>query len=313
MPLHVETPLVESGPLGRAVGGRVFVKLESAQPTGSFKLRGFGHACGVRHAEGARRFLSSSGGNAGLAVAHAGRRLGVPVTVVVPETATARARQLLEAEGAQVIVRGASWQEANEYTQSLIGPDTAFFHPFDDPLAWVGHSTLVDEVAAAGLRPDAVVLSVGGGGLLCGVALGMQRHGWDDVPIIAAETEGAASYRAALEAGGPVEIARVASVATSLGARRVCERAWRWSLERPVVSALVSDIAALEACERFAGDHGVWVEPACGASLALAYGRHATLEPYRTVLVVACGGVTAPPELIREWTVAARTSDTRHS
>ena len=306
MPLHVETPLVESAQLSAASERRVWIKLESAQPTGSFKLRGIGHACEVRYAEGARRFVSSSGGNAGLAAAHAGRRLGVPVTVVVPRTATERARALLAAEGAEVIVHGESWQEANELALSLLGPDAAFLHPFDDPLAWQGHATLVDEVAAAGLRPDAVVLSVGGGGLLCGVAIGMRRHGWDEVPIIAVETEGAASYRAALEAGGPVEIAKIASVATSLGARRVCEPAWRWSLERPVVSAVVSDLQALDACEQFLSDHGPLVEPACGASLALAYGGDPALEPYRNVLIVACGGVTATIESIREWTVAAR-------
>jgi L-serine/L-threonine ammonia-lyase len=285
----------------------VWVKLESLQPCGSFKLRGIGHACEVRHAEGARRFVSSSGGNAGLAAAHAGRSLGVPVTVVVPESSTARARTLLAAAGAEVIVHGESWQEANQHALSLLGPDCAFLHPFDDPLAWEGHSTLVDEVAAAGLKPDAVVLSVGGGGLLCGVAIGMRRHGWDDVPIVAAETVGAASYRAALEAGGPVEIPRVASVATSLGARRVCEPAWQWSQKRPVVSALVSDRQALGACERFLADHDQLVEPACGASLALAYERHAALEPYGTVLVVACGGVTATLDQIREWTAACPT------
>ena len=306
MPLHVETPLVESAQLSAASERRVWIKLESAQPTGSFKLRGIGHACEVRYAEGARRFVSSSGGNAGLAAAHAGRQLGVPVTVVVPRTTTERARALLAAEDAEVIVHGESWQEANELALSLLGPDAAFLHPFDDPLAWQGHATLVDEVAAAGLRPDAVVLSVGGGGLLCGVAIGMRRHGWDEVPIIAVETEGAASYRAALEAGGPVEIAKIASVATSLGARRVCEPAWRWSLERPVVSAVVSDLQALDACERFLSDHGPLVEPACGASLALAYGGDPALEPYRNVLIVACGGVTATIESIREWTVAAR-------
>ena len=100
MPLHVETPLVDSLPLGQESGRRIWIKLESAQPTGSFKLRGIGHACAVRHAEGARCFVSSSGGNAGLAAAHAGRQLGVPVTVVVPRTTTERARALLGASGA---------------------------------------------------------------------------------------------------------------------------------------------------------------------------------------------------------------------
>ena len=82
MPLHVDTPLIESHPLSLASGRRIFLKLDALQPPGSFKLRGIGHACEVHHAHGAQRFVSSSGGNAGLAVAYAGRRLGVPVTVV---------------------------------------------------------------------------------------------------------------------------------------------------------------------------------------------------------------------------------------
>jgi L-serine/L-threonine ammonia-lyase len=93
-------------------------------------------------AQGARRFVSSSGGNAGLAVAYVGRLLGVPVTVVVPETTTDRANELLRQESAEVIVQGSSWQEANDFARSLIGATDAFLHPFDDPLLWAGHATL---------------------------------------------------------------------------------------------------------------------------------------------------------------------------
>ena len=94
MPLHLETPLVASAALGHG-DQRVWLKLESLQPSGSFKLRGIGHACEVYAAQGARRLLSSSGGNAGMAVAYAGHALGLPVTVVVPETTGERARALI--------------------------------------------------------------------------------------------------------------------------------------------------------------------------------------------------------------------------
>ena len=304
MPLHIQTPLVESRPLGRRLSGHVWLKLDNLQPSGSFKLRGIGHACETYLARGARRFVSSSGGNAGLAVAYAGRRLGVPVLVVVPETTTERAKALLRLEDADVIVHGASWQEANALAQSLVGPSDAFLHPFDDPLVWAGHATLVGELASEAPRPDGVVVCVGGGGLLSGVVEGLQRHGWRDVPVIAVETTGAASFRAAVRAGQTVELDRIASVATSLGAKRVCDRALQCSREHPVRSVVVSDGDALAACERFLADHRMLVEPACGASLAAVYGQAPELEGLRSVVIEVCGGATATIDQIREWAAA---------
>lgn len=300
MTLHIHTPLIESRPLSLAAGRNIWLKLDALQPSGSFKLRGVGHACEVHQARGAQHFVSSSGGNAGLAVAYAGRKLGVPVTVVVPETTTERAKELLRLEDAKVVVHGSSWQEANELAQTLVGPNDAFVHPFDDPLLWAGHASLVDEVAEAGLKPDAVVLSVGGGGLLSGVVEGLQRHGWGDVPVLAVETTGAASLHAAMQAGHSVELERITSVATSLGAKRVADQALVCVQQHPVHSHLVSDRAALEACERFLLDHRVLVEPACGAALALAYGDD-VLASYQNVLMVVCGGATATLEQIQAW------------
>ena len=301
MPLHLDTPLIESLPLSLASGRRIWLKLDALQPPGSFKLRGIGRACETHHARGARRFVSSSGGNAGLAVAYAGRQLEVPVTVVVPTTTTDTAITLLRREGAEVIVHGASWQEANELAQSEVGETDAFIHPFDDPLIWAGHASMIDEIAATGFTPDAVVLSVGGGGLLCGVAEGMRRAGWDAVPIVAVETDGAASLNAAIAAGDLVTLDAITSVATSLGAKRVCERAFEWTRARRVRSVLVSDAAALNACERFLADHRLLVEPACGASLALPYLRHDALDACESVLVIVCGGATATIDQIRRW------------
>lgn len=301
MSLHVKTPLVESYKFNLPSRHPAWLKIDALQPSGSFKIRGVGFACERYSERGARRLVSSSSGNAGLAVAYAGRRLGLPVTVVVPRTATERARHLLKAESADVIVHGASWQEANELALSLVGPSDAFIHPFDDPLLWEGHASLVDEVREAGLKPDAIVLSVGGGGLLCGIAEGLRRNGWDEVPILAVETEGAASYHEAVKAGKIVELEKITSVAASLGARRVSERALQWSKERQVRSIVVSDRSALTACERFLDDHRILVEPACGASLAVAYERGMDLGGFENVLLVVCGGATASIDQIRQW------------
>lgn len=301
MPLHVTTPLLESDAYGRP-GQRVWLKLEALQPSGSFKLRGVGRACEVLASRGARRLLSSSGGNAGLAVAYAGRRLGLPVTIVVPETTLERPKALIRRQGAEVIVQGRSWMEANEHLLSLREATDAFVHPFDDPLLWDGHATLIDEVAAQGPRPDAVVLSVGGGGLLCGVLQGLHAHGWKDVPVVAVETEGAASLAAAVAAGAPVTLPAITSIATSLGARRVSDRAFEWTRQHPVHPAVVSDAEAVRACLDFADDHRVVVEPACGAALAVAVRRPLpVLREAADVLVIVCGGVVATHAQLREW------------
>ena len=155
--------------LSDQAGTSIWLKLETEQPTGSFKIRGIGLACAEKSQRGARRFICSSGGNAGIAAAYAGRQLAVPVIVVVPETTTARAITLIRREGAEVIVQGASWQEANDYALEMVTERDAYLHPFDDPLVWQGHASIVDEVVQSPLKPDAIVLSVGGGGLLSGV------------------------------------------------------------------------------------------------------------------------------------------------
>lgn len=291
--LHIKTPLLESRALSVSTGRSVWLKLEALQPAGSFKIRGVGHACSEYRQRGARRFISSSGGNAGIAAAYAGRQLSVPVIVVVPETTSERARELIRQQDAELIVHGASWQEANELALSMVDADDAFIHPFDDPLLWEGHATLVDEVVKSGLKPDAVVLSVGGGGLLSGVIQGLRRNGWTDVPVVAVETEGAASLHGSLRAGRPITLNAITSVATSLGAKRVCEQAFAYCSEHPVRSVVVSDQAALAACRRFLDDQRVLVEPACGAALALGYEHLAEIEDYATVLFIVCGGVTA--------------------
>ena len=296
--LHIPTPLIESRALSLRTGCDVWLKMDALQPSGSFKLRGVGLACQTHAQRGARRFVSSSGGNAGIAVAYAGRQLGLPVVVVVPQTTSVRARELIEMQGAELTVHGASWQEANELAQSMLGPTDAFIHPFDDPLLWQGHSTLVDEVVQAavttGWVPDMVALSVGGGGLLCGVLQGLQRNGWGHVPVLAAETEGADSLSQALAAGERITLPVITSVATSLGARQVCQQAFDLARQQPVCPVVVTDAAALAACRTFLDDHRVLVEPACGAALAaldVLPSAFADAERPPSVLVVVCGGV----------------------
>ena len=300
-PLYIETPLIESRSLSIHTGRSVWLKLEALQPPGSFKIRGIGFACKEYARRGAVRFISSSGGNAGIAVAYAGRMLSIPVVVVVPETTSERAKYLIQQEGAEIIVHGPSWQEANTLALSMVRDTDAFLHPFDDPLLWQGHATMMDEVVQSGKKPEAVVLSVGGGGLLCGVIEGLHRNNWQDVPVIAVETVGADSFAKSVSAGHRIELPAITSIATSLGARQVSERAFSWSKQHPISCVVVSDLEAVSACKRFIVDHRIVVEPACGAALAAAYERIPEIGAFKSILVIVCGGVTASIEQLQKW------------
>lgn len=301
MPLAVTTPLWRSRPLSAALGRPVDLKMEALQPCGSFKLRGLGRLCATRIAAGSTRLVCASGGNAGLAVAYAGARLGAATTIVVPRTTSERARELMRAEGAEVIEHGADWSAAHRFALDTLPPGATYVHPFDDPEIWAGHADIIVEAAAQGARPGAVVVAVGGGGLLCGVLQGMHAVGWTDMPVLAVETEGAASYAAALAAGAPVELPEITSLATTLGARAVAEEAVAWARRHPIVACTVSDRAAVAACRRFCDDHRVLVEPACGAGLSVIYDRAPALAGRGPVLAIVCGGAGVSLALLRAW------------
>lgn len=300
MSLHFKTPTYPSAALSNASGRNVSIKLDSLQPSGSFKIRGVGHACEEHARRGVKRFVSSSGGNAGIAVAYAGHALGIPVTVVVPETTSARARDIISDMGANLMIHGASWQEANDLALSMLNGEDAFIHPFDDPLLWNGHSTIVDELVEDGHRPDLIVLSVGGGGLLCGVIEGLHRHALD-IPVLAVETSGASSFAQSAARNARILLPAIDSIATSLGARRVSEQAFGLLAENRIRCSVVSDLQAVDASLRFLNDHRILVEPACGASIATVYENLHELEDARDVVVIVCGGVTATVDQLTAW------------
>jgi L-serine/L-threonine ammonia-lyase len=299
---HVVTPLWESRPLSTAIGAPVLLKMEAFQPAGSFKSRGMGAACRAAREAGATQVVCSSGGNAGYAVAYAGRQLGLNVTIVVPQTTSAWAKDLIRSEGADLLVHGASWDDAHTYALQLAHQgQSVYIHPFDDPLVWHGHASMIHEIAELGIKPGAIVVSVGGGGLLCGLVQGMHEVGWTDVPILAVETEGAASFAASVQAGRPVTLDKITSVAITLGARTVAPQALEWTRHHPITSWIVRDRAAIDACLRFADDHRVVVEPACGAALAAVYERAKPLEGHEPIVVIVCGGAGVNRELLEQW------------
>jgi L-serine/L-threonine ammonia-lyase len=161
---------------------------------------------------------------------------------------------------------------------------------------------MIHEVAEERIKPGVVVVSVGGGGLLCGIAQGAQDVGWSDVPILAVETRGADSFAAAVAAGRLVTLKAITSIATTLGARTVAAETLAWARRREIMPWVVSDRSAVQACNRFADDHRVLVEPACGASLSAVYERAKPIEGRGPLLVIVCGGAGVTRDLLAQWT-----------
>ncbi|XP_029426422.1 L-serine dehydratase/L-threonine deaminase isoform X2 [Nannospalax galili] len=274
--LHVKTPVRDSMALSKLAGTSVYLKMDSSQPSGSFKIRGIGHLCKTRAKQGCKHFVCSSAGNAGMAAAYAARRLGIPATIVVPSTTPALTIERLRSEGAEVEVVGETLEEATQLAKTLAknNPGWVYISSFDDPLIWEGHTSLVKELKETlSAKPGAIVLSVGGGGLLCGVVQGLREVGWEDVPIIAMETFGAHSFHAAITAGKLVTLPKITSVAKALGVNTVGAQALKLFHEHPIFSEVISDQEAVAAIEKFVDDEKILVEPACGAALAAVYSQ----------------------------------------
>ncbi|WP_112942700.1 MULTISPECIES: pyridoxal-phosphate dependent enzyme [unclassified Rhizobium] len=301
-PLHLDTPLFQTSADYSAANRPLWLKLDALQPAGSFKLRGVGRLCQHEVENGAKEIFCASGGNAGIAAAYAGRALGVPVTIVVPETTSEEVRRSIAATGAAVLVHGSVFDEANAHAVNLAAErKAAYVHPFDHPLLWEGHGTLIDEVVAKGAEFDCVIASVGGGGLLAGIVAGLKRNGLDNVPVIAVETEGAASFNASLAAGERITLPAITSIATSLGARQVAQHVFDLPRHHPIESVTVTDAEAVAACLKFADAYRILVEPACGAALAVADTHPDLLARFKNPLIEVCGGIGVSLEKLKMW------------
>lgn len=294
----------------------IYLKLENLQPSGSFKSRGIGNLMfrAAASSSGDMHFYCSSGGNAGLACITAANTLGRPATVVVPHSTPPHMMAKLRSLGADVVQAGESWAAADAHLRGTVVPAFERAHPggravyvppFDHGDVWDGAETMVDELAAqvvVGGGVDGVVCSVGGGGLLCGVMQGVRRKLRRGARVLAVETRGGDSLHASVEAGQLVTLPAITTIATSLGATRVCEEAFAWTrrAEGDLVSTVVTDKECVEAMVRFLDDERMLVESACGATIATVYngdlrrhlGRGISDEEWAgmNVVVVVCGG-----------------------
>lgn len=265
-------------------------------------MRGLGALC-VEAAQGGKSLVvCPSGGNAGYAAAMAAKALGIDAEIVVPMTTPQATRDRITAIGATVCVHGDVWEQSNDYAIARCREVGAAYIPaFDHPTIWAGNSTVVDEIVDALPNVDAIVASVGGGGLLMGILTGLERHDRQDCRVVACETEGAASFNAAVLAGHAVSIGSITSIAKSLGALKVAEQLVETIRDFNYTSVVLSDRDAMLGVVRYADEFRQLVEPACGVSLATAYTDHPALANCENVVIVVCGGMSVSMDQVIDW------------
>ena len=300
--LHHQTPLFLHHRLSKERNQNIYLKMDCYQPSGSFKIRGIGLLCTQQAQKGTKGFISSSGGNAGLAVAYCGKQLDIPTTIIVPSTTPDHVREKIRILDADVLEHGNVWDESDIFAREYAKKNQcSYIHPFDDPVIWTGHSTLVDELQRQVSKPDLVICSVGGGGLLCGIVEGLWNNDWTDVPVMAVETHGAASFHASVEAGSLVSIKAINSIAKTLGARKVAKQALLWTKKHPITCVQVSDTQTIQACSELLDEHRILVEPACSASYSAISIGHPLVDQAKSIVVIICGGSGMTSDMLREW------------
>ncbi|HET6530665.1 MAG TPA: threonine/serine dehydratase [Actinoplanes sp.] len=283
---------VRRTPLAPAAPG-IWFKLEYLQHAGSFKTRGMVHQIMAAGKLPAAGIVAASGGNAGLAAAYAARELGVPAEVYVPVTAPPVKVAKLAKLGARVTQTGSEYAEA--YAAAVLHAEATgarFCHAYDDPDMVAGNGTLGLELAEQG-EFDTVLVAVGGGGLIAGVAAALHRT----ATIVAVEPETCPSLHAALAAGGPVDVPVSGVAADSLGARRVGAIAYRTALATGLPSMLVEDRAIVEARRRLWEDYRIVVEHGTAAAYAALTSGAYRPAPGERVVVLLCGANTDPSDL----------------
>lgn len=280
---------VRRTPVVDALG--VTLKLELLQHAGSFKPRG-AFATVLAQPRLPVRLVAASGGNHGLAVAHVGATLGIPTDVFVPDIASPVKVAAIRGRGATVHQQGENYAAALEASRRAAEqPGVLAIHAYDGPQTLAGQGTVALELEEQAPALDTVVVAVGGGGLVGGIAVWYAGSG---TRVVAVEPEQCPALHDALAAGHPVAAPVGGVGADALGASRVGERGFAACRAASVRSVLVSDDAILAARRRLWDELRVVAEPAGATALAAVLTGQVDGE---RVGVVVCGGNTDPSDL----------------
>ena len=277
------------------------LKLENLQVTGSFKPRGvFNTLLQLSDEQRRHGVMAASGGNHGVALAYAAHRLGIPATVYLPASASADRVARVLVWGAQVIQHGAAWDDAHaKAVEQAAAEGMTYVHPFDAEATLAGQATLGLELLDDVPELDCVLIAIGGGGLIAGMAAAIKQVK-PTVRIIGVEPTGAASMQHSVDQGRLEPLAEVRTIADTLAPRGVSDRTLTLTQRYVDQIALVEDAAMIEAMRWLWLHYNQLVEPAGAAVIAAL--PQLDLSGYQHPVALICGGNAAADSVWQHYT-----------
>jgi threonine dehydratase len=284
------TPLITAPRLSRLIGGSLALKAEMLQITGSFKPRGaFNRLLTLTAAERARGVITISAGNHGMALAYAGSLLRVRATVVVPATAPTTKIEAIQRYGGRVVLHGPSQDLLSKCQELQQAEDLVFVHPFDDPLVIAGQGTIGLELAEEMPELDLVIVPVGGGGLISGIATALKAT-HPKTRIVGVEPVGAAAMTQSLAQGTVAHLKRTATIADGLAAPFAGEYTLA-HVQRFVDEVVVVTDEEITTALRLILEHcKLLAEPAGAAGVAAVLAQKVVVPPGAHVVCILSGG-----------------------
>jgi threonine dehydratase len=287
----IRTPLIYSPTFSTMSGARVYLKLESMQKAGSFKVRGAtNRILSARNTIGPAGVIAASAGNHAQGVAVAAGTAGVPATIVMPEWTSLSKQEASRGYGARVILAGTSLEESIARAKEMAAKEEmVFIHPYDDPAVIAGQGTIGLEILAELPEVDRVVVPVGGGGLIAGIALAVKGLR-PSAMVTGVQAAACPSASASRKEGGPITVDAVSTIADGIRVKRTGD------LTYPLIRDLVDEIVLvqereiLDAVLLLLERKKVLAEGAGAVPLAALLSGAVSIRPGENVVLVISGG-----------------------
>jgi threonine dehydratase len=284
------TALMETTSVSLLTGLRVKLKPENLQKTGSFKIRGAANKIALLSpADKAKGVITASAGNHAQGVAYAARQAGIEATIVMPSTTPIAKVEAVRQYRTNLVLEGETYNEAADYARELqIKTGATFVHAFDDYDVIAGQGTIALEILEEWPEVESVLVSIGGGGLISGIAIAIKETK-PQVRIVGVQASGAPSARLALEEGRPVKLISAYTLADGIAVKQIGERTF------PIIKSLVDEVVTVDEDEIASAvlhllEKSKVVVEGAGAAPVAALMYHKGIAKRHNVVVVLSGG-----------------------